>query len=157
MYEAIRKEFMASASLRKNLKPAPRMFVAVLMALDSLVVVLSALLYLRVFAWWVLFASWASLRFSDRRGIFPSTVKHNTDSLTSILTRSKTLGTEKGVSVTATGVRRSSFSDLQNAVADKVDCYSSWLMMKKELLDALASWIPRSSRHTRSRTGFWIH
>ena len=74
---------------------APRMLITVLSSIEVLEVEVLTLPYLRVFAWWLLVQSWTTLRFSDHRGISPNSVKNLTDCLSSRLTRSKTMGTDK--------------------------------------------------------------
>ena len=56
----------------------------------------SCVFYLRTYAWWVLLQCWATLRFSDHRGLSPDRdFAVNGNKLVAELTRSKTIGEDK--------------------------------------------------------------
>ena len=59
----------------------------------------SALCYFCIFGWWLLVQSWGTLRFSDHKGIAPSHFELNAQGFTAKLTHSKTLGSDRSVSV----------------------------------------------------------
>ena len=50
-----------------------------------------------MYAWWVLIQNWGTLRFSDHRGIDPSSVVITKAGFSAILSRSKTIGTDKSI------------------------------------------------------------
>ena len=57
-------------------------------------------MYLRVYSWWMLLQNWATLRFSDHRGLNPSEVVFREGSFharQARLTRSKTIGQDKTI------------------------------------------------------------
>ena len=78
-------------------KQAPRVLTTMLVALEHMVVCVQTPRYYRVFSWWQLIQNWATLRFSDHRGILPSSVKIDVTGFSAQLTRSKTLGDDRTV------------------------------------------------------------
>ena len=48
--------------------------------------------------WWVLLQSWGTMRFSDHRGLSPADISFTDGSLTGLLRRTKTTGTDKNES-----------------------------------------------------------
>ena len=66
-------------------------------ALEKVVTDPRILPFLRVYAWWMLMQNWGTLRFSDHRGISPSTVSITVSALSAVLSRSKTIGADKSV------------------------------------------------------------
>ena len=54
-------------------------------------------LYFRIYSWWILVQSWATLRFDDHRGINPKHIKVTSSSFTALLNRSKTIGDDKSI------------------------------------------------------------
>ena len=64
----------------------PRMFVSIVPVLEDLVS------YFRMYAWWILVQSRATLRFSDHRGLHTKSTKVVSESLAGSLTHSKTIG-----------------------------------------------------------------
>ena len=97
LYNVSYKELLSSASPARHAKQAPRVLVSILSALEGLVVDTEAAIYLRIFAWWLLLQNWATLRFSDRRGIEPNNVTVRAGSWRALLTRSKTIGADRSV------------------------------------------------------------
>ena len=73
------------------------MFVSMLRALEKVVTDLGMLTFVRVYAWWMLVQNWATLRFSDHRGIDPGAVVVSVYGFSAVLFRSKTIGAEKSV------------------------------------------------------------
>ena len=66
-------------------------------ALERFILNLAQTTYLRVYAWWVCIQCWCTLRFSDHRGVKPSSVRVKGSALLALLTWSKTLGLDKAV------------------------------------------------------------
>ena len=97
LYNVSYKELLSSASPARHAKQAPRVLVSILSALEGLVVGTEAAIYLRTFAWWLLLQNWATLRFSDHRGIEPNNVTIRAGSWRALLTRSKTIGADRSV------------------------------------------------------------
>ena len=97
LYQVVYQELLASALPGRPSKQAPRMLVSVLAALEPVVVDQDTPQYLRVFAWWLLLQAWATLRFSDHRGIRPENVELQNNRLVATLTRSKTLGSDRNL------------------------------------------------------------
>ena len=97
LYNVSYKELLSSATPARHAKQAPRVLVAILSALEGLVVDTQAAMYLRTFAWWLLLQNWATLRFSDHRGIEPNTVTVRAGSWRALLTRSKTIGADRSI------------------------------------------------------------
>ena len=79
-------------------------------ALEDTVIDVTVRFYFRVYAWWLLLQCWATLRFSDHRGLVPDEkfeVKGN--SLTTRLLRSKTIGSDKTVTSRSVVVSQNCF------------------------------------------------
>ena len=51
--------------------------------------------FVRVYAWCMLVQNWGTMRFSDHRGISPSTVAVSGSRFSAVLTRSKTSGADR--------------------------------------------------------------
>ena len=90
-------EIRSSALPGKPSKQAPRMPIMLLEALERLVTSSDTAVYLRVFAWWILLQNWGTLRFSDHRGLSPSGISVVGGQFSGILTRSKTIGSDKSI------------------------------------------------------------
>ena len=98
LYGTIYKELLATATPGREPRQAPRIPVAILEGLELTVMDRTSVFYLRVYAWWVLLQCWATLRFSDHRGLNPDRdflVEGN--KLIAKLTWSKTIGEDKKV------------------------------------------------------------
>ena len=65
--------------------------------LEQLVMNETSPIYLHVCSWWMLVQNWATLRFSDHRGLNPSEVAFREGSFHARLTRSKTIGQDKTI------------------------------------------------------------
>ena len=99
LYSILYKELLSSTLTGGNQRQAPRIPTVMVQALEDTVVDESVRFYFRVYARWLLLQCWGTLRFSDHRGLIPDEkfeVKGN--SLTTRLTRSKTIGSDKTVS-----------------------------------------------------------
>ena len=99
LHNVLFKELLSSTLTGENQRQAPRVPTVMVQALEDTVVDASVRFYFRVYAWWILLQCWGTLRFSDHRGVIPDEkfeVKGN--SLTTRLTRSKTIGSDKTVS-----------------------------------------------------------
>ena len=68
---------------------APRIFVAMLPALKTLVMDGQTKLYLRLYSWWTILQCWCTQRFSDHRGIRLSSVTIQRSSLSALLSWSE--------------------------------------------------------------------
>ena len=97
LYQVVYRELRSNALPGRPTKQAPRMPVMLLEALERLVLNSDAAPYLRVFAWWVLLQNWATLRFSDHRGLSPSDITVSGGEFIGKLTRSKTIGADKSI------------------------------------------------------------
>ena len=98
LYSTIYKELLSSTLTKGNQRQAPRFPTVMVQALEDTVIDESARPYFRVYAWWLLLQCWATLRFSDHRGLIPDEgfeVKGNM--LSTRLQRSKTIGSDKTV------------------------------------------------------------
>ena len=65
--------------------------------LEQLVMNETSPLYLRVYSWWMKVQNWATLRFSDHRGLNPGEVTFREGSFHARVTRSKTIGQVKTI------------------------------------------------------------
>ena len=97
LYITIYRELMTKALPGKLPRQAPRMFSAMLKALEQLIMSFSSPVYFRIYAWWTCVQSWATLRFDDHRGINPRDIRIDCSSFTATLTRGKTIGEDKAV------------------------------------------------------------
>ena len=98
LYSILYKELLSSTLTGGNQRQAPRIPTVMVQALEDTVIDVTVRFYFRVYAWWLLLQCWATLRFSDHRGLVPDEkfeVKGN--SLTTRLLRSKTIGSDKTV------------------------------------------------------------
>ena len=99
LYTVLHKELLSSTLSGGSHRQAPRIPTVMVQALDDMVVGGAVRFYFRVSVWWLLQQCWGTLRFSDHRGLVPDEkfdVKGN--SLSTRLTRSKTIGSDKTVS-----------------------------------------------------------
>ena len=78
-------------------KVAPRYPLALVVALEEVVVSAERLDYERMLAWWILVKVWGTLRFDDHRGMAPEKLKLEGGTLSGSLTRSKTSGSGKAI------------------------------------------------------------
>ena len=69
-YNVLYQELLVAALPGSPTKQAYRVFTAMLVALEHLVVCVQTPRYYRVFSWWLLIQNWATLRFSDHRASF---------------------------------------------------------------------------------------
>ena len=97
LYITIYRELMTKALPGKLPRQAPRMFSAMIKALEQLIMSVSSPVYFRIYAWWTCVQSWATLRFDDHRGINPRDIRIDCSSFTATLTRGKTIGEDKAV------------------------------------------------------------
>ena len=97
LYITIYRELMTKALPGKLPRQAPRMFSAMLKALEQLIMSVSSPVYFRIYAWWTCIQSWATLRFDDHRGINPRDIRIDCSSFTATLTRGKTIGEDKAI------------------------------------------------------------
>ena len=97
VYSIIQKEILANALPGKPTKQATRMLVVMLSTLEDVVVNAASPVYQRIYAWFILVQSWETLRFDDHRGIKPKDVSFFGGSMSALLTRSKTLGSDRAV------------------------------------------------------------
>ena len=97
LYTLMYKEVLSQATPGRPVRQSPRMFVKLLAEIESLVIDPSKQTNLRIFGWWVLLQSWGTLRFSDHRGLVPKQITVDDTGFTGVLSRSKTLGTDKTV------------------------------------------------------------
>ena len=75
--------FFANSIPGRPVKQAPGMFISMLAALEELTV------NDRVYAWWILFQSWGTMRFSDHRVLEPSDIRVTSSMTCAKLTTSK--------------------------------------------------------------------
>ena len=97
LYSVFYKGLLATALPGRPSKQAPRFHVTMLEALEKVVTDPRILQFLRMYALWMLVQSWCTLRFSDHRGISPSTVSITGSALSAVVPRSKTIGADKSV------------------------------------------------------------
>ena len=91
------KFILVSAEPGKPTKQAPRMFLCMLAGLEKLVVSQSTAPYVRLFSRWICLQHWRTVRFSDHRGISPSSMSFQGIDFSVVLSHSKTLGKDKQV------------------------------------------------------------
>ena len=92
------KEILVSAEPGKPTKQAPRTFLCVIVGLENLVVTRQTFPYIRVFLLGGYASSrWGTLRFSDHRGISPSSIVFQGIDFTAVLSHSTTVGKDKHV------------------------------------------------------------
>ena len=74
------------------------MHVAPLLAIEKFLMDTSNLPYMRLYAWCMALQNWATLRFSDHwGGVLPESISWGPSGFTAVLSRSKTLETDKNV------------------------------------------------------------
>ena len=93
----------------RPVKQAPRFPVGLLALVEKFVMTDSNPTYMRMYGWWVLLQSWGTMRFSDHRGLSAADISFTDGSLTGLLRRTKTTGTDKNVSARPVRVDSSSF------------------------------------------------
>ena len=97
LYSVILHEMLSQAIPGRPSKQAPRMLVALIFAIEKFLMDTSNLPYMRLCAWFMALQNWATLRFSDHRGILPESISWGPSGFTAVLSRSKTLGSDKNV------------------------------------------------------------
>ena len=97
VFQLMAKEILNYAEPGRLTKQAPRMFLCLMAGSENLVVSSSAAPYLRIFAWWICLQHWGTLRFSDHRGICPSSVSFVGIDFVATLSHAKTLRKDKKV------------------------------------------------------------
>ena len=97
LYNVLYSQLLVATLPGSPAMQACRVLTAMIVALEHLVVCARSPRYFRAFAWWLLIQSWATLSFSDHRGIVPNSVKIDETGLSAQLTRSKTLGADRTV------------------------------------------------------------
>ena len=90
-------EMLSKAIPGRSSKQAPRMPVALILAIEKFLMDTSNLPYMRLYAWFMALLNWATIRFSDHRGILPESISWWPSGFTAVLSRSKTLGSDKNV------------------------------------------------------------
>ena len=91
LYSILYKELLSSTLTGGNQRQVPRFPTVMVQALEDTVVGETVRPYFQVYAWWLLLQCWATLRFSDHRGLIPD------EKFTTRLLRSKTIGSDKTV------------------------------------------------------------
>ena len=97
LYQVLYHELLSKAAPGRATRQADRMLVAMLGAIEQLVVDEGELPYIRLHSWRTLLQNWATLRFDDHRGIEFASVRVSQLRLQARLTRSKTTGSDKTV------------------------------------------------------------
>ena len=97
LYTVILQELPTQATPGRTTQQAPRMLTSMLSGLEGLVCDPTEPIYLRIYAWWTLVANWATLRFSDHRGLKPEDITVSASGFSGSLTWFKTLGADKKV------------------------------------------------------------
>ena len=128
VYVLAKKEILAAALPGGFPKQAPRFPTAVLAALEGVVSDQSVVQYFRIYSWWILVLCWGTLRFSDHRGIRPADVSLDSEGFVAKLTRSKTIGRDRAVSMRLVVICKGAF--VQS---------SSWMVTGWELLKQAAA------------------
>ena len=108
-YLLAEKELLAGALPGSFSKQAPRFPTVVLAALEGVVSDHSAVLYHRIYSWWILVQCWGTLRFSDHRGLRPVDVLLDSEGFKAKLTRSKTIGSDRALSMRLVVISKSAF------------------------------------------------
>ena len=83
---------------------------ALLAAIEDLVLDETAFCYSAFFGWWHLVQSWGTLRFSGHRAIVPTHVELDEQGFTAKLTHSKTLGSDRNVTMCLVVINRACIS-----------------------------------------------
>ena len=109
LYDAVYREILTSCEPGTPVKQAPRFPVGLLALIENFVTTESNPAYMRMYGWWVLLQSWGTMRFSDHRGLSAADITLKDGSLTGLLRRTKTTGTDKNVSARPVRVDASSF------------------------------------------------
>ena len=71
------------AELLSRTLPAPRPLLRILQSVESVVTNESVAVYIRVFGWFFLLQAWCTLRFDDRRGLEPASIRDSTEAFSS--------------------------------------------------------------------------
>ena len=111
----------------KPSKQAPRVPAALILALETFLMDSTNLPYMRLYACFMALQNWATLRFSDHRVILPESISWRPSGFAAVLSRSKTLGSDKNVLSRPLRVDTSCFV-----------CESSWMKTSLQLLRDLA-------------------
>ena len=128
VYQLMFSELLTQAEPGRPVKQAPRIFASLLISLERLVVDPLVPPYMRLYGWWLCVQHWGTLRFSDHRGISPSSVKIVDTEFSAVLSRSKTIGRDKKIQSRAVLIHRSAFL----AIPD-------WVTQGSQLLQSMAS------------------
>ena len=94
-----RRAAQSEAEGAKGRRQAPQMLLVLLAAIENVVVDESIPIYIRGYAWYRLLRHWASMRFSDGCGLSPANLKMRSRGLFGLLSRTKTSGSDKLMSV----------------------------------------------------------
>ena len=125
-YQLNFREILTSATPGRPTRQAPRFFITMLAALELQIADPLAPPYIRVYSWWVCLQHWGTLRFSDHRGIAPSSVKVVDNEFTAQLTHSKTLGRDKKLQSRPILVHRLAFLKVPDWVAQGGTYSATW-------------------------------
>ena len=101
--------------------------VALILALETFLMHSTNLPYMRLYAWFMALQNWATLRFSDHRGILPDSISWGPSGFAAVLSRSKTLGPDN--------------NELSRPLRVDNSCFigeSSWMKTGLQLLRDLA-------------------
>ena len=98
-FEAKRRLLAEALGEATSKKQALPLVLALLEALEKVVVDDSIPLYVRAYNWYRLMRHWASIRFSDTAGLPPGTLSRRARGLTGSLTQTKTSGADKSAAV----------------------------------------------------------
>ena len=111
MYVLAKKEILPAALPGGGGFPnqAPRFPTAVLAALEDVVSDPSAFLNCSIYSWWILVQCWGTLRFSDHRGLRPADVMLDSEGLVARLTRSKTIGSDRAITMRLVVISKGAF------------------------------------------------
>ena len=101
------------ATERKG-RQAPPCLIAIIVALERVVVSESAQAYARAYAWFKLVRHWASLRWDDTRSIRPQSFESRARGVFAQIERSKTSGADKAVSVLPIFVSNTAYIEVPN-------------------------------------------
>ena len=131
LYLLAKKEVLAAALPGAEPRQAPRFPTVVLGALEELVTSEETLVYLRLYAWWILVQCWGTLRFSDHRGIAPPDVTLDSQGFTAKLRHAKTICSDRSLNMRLVVVDCACF------VQDKRWMEKGWRLMRQDERDYL--------------------
>ena len=126
LYATSQKRVAGSCSAGNPPRQAPRLPTVLLAAFEDNVISADVPVFWRVFSWWLLLQSWATLRFDDRRGITPSEVTVTSSGLNGRLTRTKVSGPDKRHNFRLLVVHPSAF------IHQKDWLVTGWRLLEKE-------------------------